>query len=128
MAVDGVNDPDVLAINGGEERLFLQGNHSHDLCLTSSDNINYLTSLQPLLPLPFLTFPGMGPLVSISYRPVLFFAQHVDLTKWSVFRGCLGAVRIGLVNGEFLVNPTRKEMASSTINLIVAGAPLSQVG
>uniref|UniRef100_A0A4W5LSU5 Polyribonucleotide nucleotidyltransferase 1, mitochondrial n=1 Tax=Hucho hucho TaxID=62062 RepID=A0A4W5LSU5_9TELE len=52
---------------------------------------------------------------------------RVALTIWSVFRGCLGAVRIGLVNGEFLVNPTRKEMASSTINLIVAGAPLSQV-
>uniref|UniRef100_A0A674F160 Polyribonucleotide nucleotidyltransferase 1, mitochondrial n=1 Tax=Salmo trutta TaxID=8032 RepID=A0A674F160_SALTR len=76
LAVDGVNDPDVLAING-----------------------------------------------DLSF----FFAQHVDLTIWSVFHGCLGAVRIGLVNGEFLVNPTRKEMASSTINLIVAGAPLSQV-
>uniref|UniRef100_A0AAZ3QFD1 polyribonucleotide nucleotidyltransferase n=1 Tax=Oncorhynchus tshawytscha TaxID=74940 RepID=A0AAZ3QFD1_ONCTS len=72
LAVDGVNDPDVLAINGASAALSL-----------------------------------------ISYKPVLFFAPR--------------AVRIGLVNGEFLVNPTRKEMASSTINLIVAGAPLSQV-
>ncbi|XP_023863859.1 polyribonucleotide nucleotidyltransferase 1, mitochondrial-like [Salvelinus namaycush] len=70
LAVDGVNDPDVLAINGASAALSL------------SD------------------IPWNGP---------------------------IGAVRIGLVNGEFLVNPTRKEMASSTINLIVAGAPLSQV-
>ncbi|CAB1343769.1 unnamed protein product [Coregonus sp. 'balchen'] len=70
LAVDGVNDPDVLAINGASA------------ALTLSD------------------IPWNGP---------------------------IGAVRIGLVDGEFLVNPTRKEMASSTINLIVAGAPLSQV-
>lgn len=41
---------------------------------------------------------------------------------------CAGAVRVGLVNGELLVNPTRAEMASSSLNLIVAGAPSSQVG
>lgn len=41
---------------------------------------------------------------------------------------CAGAVRVGMVNGEFLVNPTRAEMASSSLNLIVAGAPSSQVG
>uniref|UniRef100_A0A8C8IW50 polyribonucleotide nucleotidyltransferase n=1 Tax=Oncorhynchus tshawytscha TaxID=74940 RepID=A0A8C8IW50_ONCTS len=70
LAVDGVNDPDVLAINGASA------------ALTLSD------------------IPWNGP---------------------------IGAVRIGLVDGEFLVNPTRKQMASSTINLIVAGAPLSQV-
>uniref|UniRef100_A0AAY5KEB3 polyribonucleotide nucleotidyltransferase n=1 Tax=Esox lucius TaxID=8010 RepID=A0AAY5KEB3_ESOLU len=70
LAVDGVNDPDVLAINGASAALAL------------SD------------------IPWNGP---------------------------IGAVRIGLVNGEFLVNPTRKEMASSTLNLIVAGAALSQV-
>ncbi|KAL0964527.1 hypothetical protein UPYG_G00325190 [Umbra pygmaea] len=70
LAVDGVNDPDVLAINGASAALAL------------SD------------------IPWNGP---------------------------IGAVRIGLVDGEFLVNPTRKEMASSTLNLIVAGAPHSQV-
>lgn len=41
---------------------------------------------------------------------------------------CAGAVRVGMVNGELLVNPTRAEMASSSLNLIVAGAPSSQVG
>ncbi|KAJ8013883.1 hypothetical protein DPEC_G00034420 [Dallia pectoralis] len=70
LAVDGVNDPDVLAINGASAALAL------------SD------------------IPWNGP---------------------------IGAVRIGLVKGEFVVNPTRKEMSSSTLNLVVAGAPLSQV-
>lgn len=35
---------------------------------------------------------------------------------------------MGLVDGEFVVNPTRKEMASSLLNLVVASAPHSQVG
>lgn len=39
-----------------------------------------------------------------------------------------GAVRVGLVDGELLVNPTRAEMTSTSLNLIVAGAPGSQVG
>lgn len=37
------------------------------------------------------------------------------------FRGPVGAVRIGRVNGEFIVNPTFEEMKSSDINLVVAG-------
>lgn len=39
-----------------------------------------------------------------------------------------GAVRVGLIEGELVINPTRAEMASSSLNLIVAGAPSSQVG
>ncbi|XP_036402616.1 polyribonucleotide nucleotidyltransferase 1, mitochondrial isoform X1 [Megalops cyprinoides] len=70
LAVDGVNNPDILAINGASA------------ALTLSD------------------IPWNGP---------------------------IGAVRMGLVDGQFLVNPTRKEMASSTLNLVVAGAPHSQV-
>ncbi|MGH0132106.1 UNVERIFIED_CONTAM: hypothetical protein FKN15_018200 [Acipenser sinensis] len=70
LAVDGVNDPDVLAINGASAALAV------------SD------------------IPWNGP---------------------------VGAVRMGLVDGEFLVNPTRKEMSSSTLNLVVVGGPHSQV-
>nr|XP_057914566.1 polyribonucleotide nucleotidyltransferase 1, mitochondrial [Doryrhamphus excisus] len=70
LAVDGVNDPDVLAINAASAALAL------------SD------------------IPWNGP---------------------------IGAVRMGMVDGELLVNPTRTEMASSTLNMIVAGAPSSQV-
>lgn len=39
-----------------------------------------------------------------------------------------GAVRVGMVDGELLINPTRAEMTASSLNLIVAGAPASQVG
>ncbi len=35
---------------------------------------------------------------------------------------------MGLVDGELVINPTRAEMASSSLNLILAGAPSSQVG
>ncbi|NXD71301.1 PNPT1 nucleotidyltransferase, partial [Eolophus roseicapillus] len=43
---------------------------------------------------------------------------------WSFF---VGAVRVGLVDGETIINPTRKQLSSSTLNLVVAGAPQSQV-
>ncbi|KAG1926198.1 polyribonucleotide nucleotidyltransferase [Pimephales promelas] len=70
LAADGVNDPDVLAINGASAALAL------------SD------------------IPWSGP---------------------------IGAVRVGLVDGEFLVNPSRSEMNRSSLNLVIAGAPASQV-
>uniref|UniRef100_A0A8C4E6Q5 polyribonucleotide nucleotidyltransferase n=1 Tax=Dicentrarchus labrax TaxID=13489 RepID=A0A8C4E6Q5_DICLA len=70
LAVDGVNDPDVLAINAASTALSL------------SD------------------IPWNGP---------------------------IGAVRVGMIGGEMLINPTRAQMASSSLNLIVAGAPSSQV-
>uniref|UniRef100_UPI00398F11C9 polyribonucleotide nucleotidyltransferase 1, mitochondrial isoform X2 n=1 Tax=Pristiophorus japonicus TaxID=55135 RepID=UPI00398F11C9 len=70
LAVDGINDPDVLAINGASAALAL------------SD------------------IPWNGP---------------------------IGAVRVGLVDGEVVINPTRKEMALSTLNLVLAGGPQSQV-
>ncbi|KAI6072093.1 Polyribonucleotide nucleotidyltransferase 1, mitochondrial [Aix galericulata] len=67
LAVDGVNDPDILAINGA---------------LALSD------------------IPWNGP---------------------------IGAVRVGLIDGETVINPTRKQMSSSSLNLVVAGAPQNQV-
>nr|XP_009491666.1 PREDICTED: polyribonucleotide nucleotidyltransferase 1, mitochondrial [Pelecanus crispus] len=70
LAVDGVNDPDVLAINGASAALAL------------SD------------------IPWNGP---------------------------IGAVRVGLVDGETVINPTRKQMSSSALNLVVAAAPQNQV-
>ncbi|KAM9364268.1 polyribonucleotide nucleotidyltransferase 1, mitochondrial [Pholidichthys leucotaenia] len=70
LAVDGVNDPDVLAINAASAALAL------------SD------------------IPWGGP---------------------------IGAVRVGIIDGETVINPTRSEMVSSTLNLIVAGAPSNQV-
>lgn len=37
------------------------------------------------------------------------------------FMGPMGAVKIGLVGGEFVVNPTFKELEESSINLVSAG-------
>ncbi|XP_069810335.1 polyribonucleotide nucleotidyltransferase 1, mitochondrial isoform X2 [Dendropsophus ebraccatus] len=70
LAVDGINEPDVLAINGASAALAL------------SD------------------IPWNGP---------------------------VGAVRIGLIDGEFIVNPTRKEMSTSLLNLVVTGSAHNQV-
>lgn len=70
LAVDGIHEPDVLAINGAS------------VALSLSD------------------IPWNGP---------------------------IGAVRIGLIDGEYIVNPTRREMSSSTLNLVVAGASKSQI-
>jgi polyribonucleotide nucleotidyltransferase len=41
------------------------------------------------------------------------------------FRGPVGAVRVGRVNGEFIVNPTFEESEASDIDLIVAGTKLA---
>lgn len=49
----------------------------------------------------------------------------IILIFWSF---SVGAVRVGLVDGETIINPTRKQMSSSALNLVVAGAPQSQVG
>src|SRR5580765_3423798 len=37
------------------------------------------------------------------------------------FLGPIGAVRVGLVNGQFIVNPTYAEMAESLLNIMVVG-------
>src|SRR3984957_6458281 len=37
------------------------------------------------------------------------------------FLGPLGAVRVGLVNGQFIVNPTYDEMRESLVNIMVVG-------
>ncbi len=37
------------------------------------------------------------------------------------FQGPIGAVRIGRINGEFVINPTHTELADSELDLIVSG-------
>src|SRR5215475_8237139 len=37
------------------------------------------------------------------------------------FQGPIGAVRVGLVNGQFIVNPTYSEMRDSLLNIMVVG-------
>ncbi|XP_077521679.1 polyribonucleotide nucleotidyltransferase 1 [Amblyomma americanum] len=70
LAVDGVNDPDIVSINAASAALSL------------SD------------------VPWNGP---------------------------IGAVRVGLIDGDVVINPTRRQMTQSVLNLIVAGADHNQV-
>lgn len=44
-------------------------------------------------------------------------ALSVSDVPWN---GPVGAVRVGIVNGEVLINPTRKELQSSSLNLVVS--------
>jgi polyribonucleotide nucleotidyltransferase len=37
------------------------------------------------------------------------------------FRGPIGAVRIGLVDGKYIINPDHKELETTKLNLVVAG-------
>jgi len=37
------------------------------------------------------------------------------------FKGPLGAVRVGMIDGEFLINPTRTQMEKSKLDVVVAG-------
>jgi Polyribonucleotide nucleotidyltransferase (polynucleotide phosphorylase) len=37
------------------------------------------------------------------------------------FNGPTGSVRVGLINDEFVINPTNSELATSSINLVVSG-------
>ncbi|KAG0426815.1 hypothetical protein HPB47_026093 [Ixodes persulcatus] len=70
LAVDGINDPDIVSLNAASAAL------------------------------------------SVSDVP------------WG---GPVGAVRVGLIDGDVVINPTRRQMAQSSLNLIVTGAEHSQV-
>jgi len=37
------------------------------------------------------------------------------------FKGPVGAVRVGLINNEYIINPTRDQLKESTLDLVVAG-------
>lgn len=96
----------------------------------------YVFPLKPQRLWLCLTSPGTDPSVRSTQHHMCWFAGFMSwllaVNSWDVVWLCLcvftGAVRVGLVNGELLINPTRAEMTSSSLNLIVAGAPSSQVG
>lgn len=44
------------------------------------------------------------------------------------WRGPVGAVRVGLAGGEVLINPTRRELSNSDLNLVVTAADRNLVG
>ena len=40
----------------------------------------------------------------------------------------LGAVRVGLIDGDIVINPTRRQLAMSMLDLIVTGTTENKVG
>lgn len=149
LAVDGVNDPDVLAINAGEVNLsygdFFTNQIFLFVCFISSSKTLY-SFIKASAALALSDIPWHGPVgekyaycfidlkwwFSLHFQFLGHYCYYCLSPPWSYLCYCVcvcaGAVRVGMVNGELLVNPTRAEMASSSLNLIVAGAPSSQVG
>ena len=44
------------------------------------------------------------------------------------WNGPVGAVRVGLIDEEIVINPTRQELKHSEINMVIAGGFRSSVG
>ncbi|CAL1269905.1 unnamed protein product [Larinioides sclopetarius] len=43
------------------------------------------------------------------------------------WNGPIGAVRVGLIDGEIVINPTRKDLSKSSLNLVIAATEHNQV-
>lgn len=84
-------------------------------------------SIRPLFPkgmindvqvvLTVLSYDGENH-ADIPAMVAAFGALMISDTPW---QGPLGAVRVGLVDGNFVVNPTAEERLQSTLDLILAG-------
>ena len=63
----------------------------------------------------------MGESSVISDFVMPFFSLCRALSDVPVTK-VIGAVRIGMVNGEFIVNPTVQELKSSRLDMVMAGS------
>jgi len=53
---------------------------------------------------------------------VALVASSAALTLSGIpFMGPVGAARVGMINGEYILNPTQEQMKESTLDLVVAG-------
>ena len=53
---------------------------------------------------------------------VALVASSAALTLSGIpFMGPIGAARVGVINGEFVLNPTLEQMKTSDLDLVVAG-------
>ncbi|MBT8142164.1 MAG: polyribonucleotide nucleotidyltransferase [Gammaproteobacteria bacterium] len=83
--------------------------------------------LRPLFPKGFLnevqvvaTVMSMNPEVDADILALIGSAAALSLTG-SPFNGPVGAARVGYNNGQYLVNPTKSQLESSELDLVVAG-------
>uniref|UniRef100_A0A670YXL9 polyribonucleotide nucleotidyltransferase n=1 Tax=Pseudonaja textilis TaxID=8673 RepID=A0A670YXL9_PSETE len=73
-------------------------------------------SIRPLFPAGYYYDTQVG-----------YFASAALALSDIPWNGPIGAVRVGMIDGEVVINPTRKEMSSSTLNLVVSGAPRNHI-
>ena len=83
--------------------------------------------LRPLFPKGFFNdVTVVATPISIDYNiapePLAMFASSIALTISDIpFAGPTGSVEVGLVNGEYIINPTTEQKDNSLIDLKVAG-------
>ena len=53
--------------------------------------------------------------------PAMIGASAAVTLSGIPFNGPIGAARVGYVNGQYVLNPTKSELESSKLNLVVAG-------
>ncbi|XP_071079046.1 polyribonucleotide nucleotidyltransferase 1, mitochondrial-like [Haliotis cracherodii] len=90
-------------------------------------------SIRPLFPQGFynetqimcnlLAVDGMNDpdIISINAASAALAVSHIP---WN---GPVGAVRVGLIDNEVVVNPTRRQMFQSTLNLVITGSEHDKV-
>lgn len=83
--------------------------------------------LRPLFPKGYrndVQIVAMALSVDPEYPPEIFamLGSSIALTISDIpFSGPVGAVAVGIVDGNFVINPTSKQRTASTLNLVVAG-------
>ncbi len=83
--------------------------------------------IRPLFPEGFInevqivaTVMSVNPDVSADIPAIIAASAALALTG-APFQGPLGAARVGYINGEYVLNPSRTELDSSDLDLVVAG-------
>ena len=81
-------------------------------------------------PPPLNAWMKHTPNTNVCQRLIYFLlaastALSLSDIPWS---GPVGAVRVGIVNDDIVINPTRLQLTQSCLNLVVAGARKSSIG
>jgi polyribonucleotide nucleotidyltransferase len=84
--------------------------------------------IRPLFPKGFMNETQVvGTILSVdqenAYDVLCMIGASAALTISEIpFMGPLGAVRVGIIDGEYVVNPTLEELQDATLDLVVSGS------
>lgn len=80
--------------------------------------------------LPFCTVAKcLTELCGCKFNDVICISASAAVALSDIpWNGPIGAVRVGLIDGEVIINPTRKELTISSLNLVVGATEHNQVG